>query len=755
MATQPTNLPVPSETARDLKFNAGKIDEFVTSSGWTYTDRFGNKHYTIEGINYLAQQVMNSFGYVTLTDVSFTTGATITKPNEVLFNEANNEYYKWTSSFASGPKVVPANSTPESTGGIGAGKWLSVGDSTLRSDLSSGGKASLVGYLDGTVADELGRSRKRNGNLIYAADYLPDSYTAGDDLSAQMLEVAAAVNAVPNTERNGSPVTLEFPSGWFKHSSTLLFTRPVVLTSTGDTKLEFIGNGNQIKFGPDGITFNGDGGGIDHRLHVTYGFIGSGVFTFTGDLSADGIVFNEYVTNPRILGLRFIDYGSESYYQVKLWGHCWDITVDNIRHSYTKSKAVNWLSANGKMKDGTVDYGNSRLHIGSDVYLHIEGTISGGVCVDVGGVDYKFDGVAQGWKITHQLGSFASNPIINGYHETIYPECEALITYGGTTDDNVVREDHYFDGGVIGATSIYWNAHNISGPEGYPATNCVFMKPGRNDVVLRNTTLNNVNMASYDNTRVLVSTNLVSGLPSYGNMYGYIGFPSIMLHEQNALVQPWVPKSNLENLVINGSGRLSRLGSSFTFNSTATRARVFDFWEYSSSGSAICSFYRSLLSNDTQFTHAGASIGIVIPTANSDAKSLHSVIDSDVFKAQGKELTLSFMAVNGTPSVITKLSVNLVLVYSLSEGVQRVYSFGMFDIGPSWGLKKFTINIPFEGLISTDEAIAYLSFEIPSNQTANIEIANVNLTNGNVAVQGVEERKTWEILSQSLAYYGS
>lgn len=155
MATTPTNLPVPSESPRDLKFNAGKIDEFVTSSGWTYTDRFGNKHYTIEGINYLAQQVMNSFGYVTLTGVSFTTGATITKPDEVLFNEANNEYYKWTGSFSSGPKVVPANSTPESTGGIGAGAWLSVGDSTLRTDLATGGKAALVGYGDTTVEGAL------------------------------------------------------------------------------------------------------------------------------------------------------------------------------------------------------------------------------------------------------------------------------------------------------------------------------------------------------------------------------------------------------------------------------------------------------------------------------------------------------------------------------------------------------------------------------------------------------------------------
>lgn len=52
---------------------------------------------------------MNAFGYVTLSGVTFTTGATVSTPNEVLFNPADNSYYKWTGSFASGPKVVPEN----------------------------------------------------------------------------------------------------------------------------------------------------------------------------------------------------------------------------------------------------------------------------------------------------------------------------------------------------------------------------------------------------------------------------------------------------------------------------------------------------------------------------------------------------------------------------------------------------------------------------------------------------------------------
>lgn len=151
MATQPTQDAVPSESPRDLKFNAGKIDEFVTSQGWTYTDRFGQKHYTIEGINYLSQQAMAAYGYVILTGKTFTTGATINNPNEVLLNTADGEYYKWTGSFASGPKVVPANSTPASTGGIAPGAWIGVGDASLRAALAAVSGAGLVGVSVGSV----------------------------------------------------------------------------------------------------------------------------------------------------------------------------------------------------------------------------------------------------------------------------------------------------------------------------------------------------------------------------------------------------------------------------------------------------------------------------------------------------------------------------------------------------------------------------------------------------------------------------
>lgn len=130
MATTPTNKPIPSEDPRDLKFNAGKIDEVVSGDNHYYTDRFGVRRFTIAGFQYTAEEAIRNYGYITMD--SFEDGATLTLLNQVLRHEATGEYYRWDGSF---PKTVPAGSTPETAGGIGLGAWVGVGDASLRSDL--------------------------------------------------------------------------------------------------------------------------------------------------------------------------------------------------------------------------------------------------------------------------------------------------------------------------------------------------------------------------------------------------------------------------------------------------------------------------------------------------------------------------------------------------------------------------------------------------------------------------------------------
>lgn len=132
MTTTPTQEPVASESPRDLKYNAGKIDEFVTSLALKYADRFGGEHYTIEGLRWLAQQAIAQYGWIPVG--TFQAGSTITLPNQILKDTTDGEYYRWDGAL---PKIVAAGSTPASAGGTGTGAWLSIGDATLRAWVNS------------------------------------------------------------------------------------------------------------------------------------------------------------------------------------------------------------------------------------------------------------------------------------------------------------------------------------------------------------------------------------------------------------------------------------------------------------------------------------------------------------------------------------------------------------------------------------------------------------------------------------------
>lgn len=150
MATTPTNKPIPSEDPRDLKFNAGKLDEVVTSKTHYYTDRFGVRRWTIAGFQYTAKEAIRNYGYITMD--SFEDGATLTLPNQVLRYEATGEYYRWDGEF---PKTVSAGSTPEASGGVGIGAWVSVGDASLRSSLATSDGGTFIRIGDKTLDESL------------------------------------------------------------------------------------------------------------------------------------------------------------------------------------------------------------------------------------------------------------------------------------------------------------------------------------------------------------------------------------------------------------------------------------------------------------------------------------------------------------------------------------------------------------------------------------------------------------------------
>lgn len=73
---------------------------------------------------------------------TFLNGATLESERDFIWDDNSKSWYYWTGTFS---KEVPAASTPESTGGIGAGAWLSIGDASLRWMLSQNDGAVLVG----------------------------------------------------------------------------------------------------------------------------------------------------------------------------------------------------------------------------------------------------------------------------------------------------------------------------------------------------------------------------------------------------------------------------------------------------------------------------------------------------------------------------------------------------------------------------------------------------------------------------------
>lgn len=73
-----------------------------------------------------------------LVDGSFEAGGTLVNANDVLLQESTGAAYSWSGVIPIDGKIIPAGSTPLTTGGIGVDAWVDRTDDTLRSDLTKG-----------------------------------------------------------------------------------------------------------------------------------------------------------------------------------------------------------------------------------------------------------------------------------------------------------------------------------------------------------------------------------------------------------------------------------------------------------------------------------------------------------------------------------------------------------------------------------------------------------------------------------------
>lgn len=161
----PLNDPVPSTAADVLERNAQDFDRFVVGFANTFVTRLGVEKPTVTGIiNKIESDGAAAINALRVVNAgSFEDGATLTARNEVLYYLAEQTYYRWDGAL---PKTVAASSTPSSTGGIGAGAWVSVGDAALRSEIAQPESSVMVGGITAKrIGDNLSELGVRNAKF--------------------------------------------------------------------------------------------------------------------------------------------------------------------------------------------------------------------------------------------------------------------------------------------------------------------------------------------------------------------------------------------------------------------------------------------------------------------------------------------------------------------------------------------------------------------------------------------------------------
>lgn len=137
--------------------------------------------------------ILSDLGY-RVASFTFITGGTLSVGDTdvaVLWpvsSGGDGNYYLWKGSY---PKVVPANSTPSSSGGISDSGWMPVGDITLRSDLASSAAGKGRNLVYDAASESALNSVKTKTDTFTTPESFSSLVTSGD--------WTAAINAAFNT----------------------------------------------------------------------------------------------------------------------------------------------------------------------------------------------------------------------------------------------------------------------------------------------------------------------------------------------------------------------------------------------------------------------------------------------------------------------------------------------------------------------------------------------------------------------------
>lgn len=377
--------------------------------------------------------------YVTLPG-SFDTGVTVNTKNElVVFTDGK---YRWDGTL---PKEVSAGSTPKTSGGVGLGAWVSVGDASLRTNLSSNGGFGLIGTpYGGTLSD----------TIKYGT---PEMY-----LSVSSDVTAAIQNAMDNhdtIDMSGRDWTIERPIGL--HDGNSLDLRSANIISN-------VGAGNHIFVAEDaiqnGINVIAGGGVISGTAKSVFYFQGS---TLTPSASAD------YARNIRISGVYCSSDNIDHF--IYMYGAVRQVFLNNC-YAYVKGG----MYAEGKIVE---IYSNNCMWYGSgsatasDARLTVKAINPGYVPEGFHFTENLFDGTGYSWNVTDMYvmtvsggyiggdGLFGQPIALNHFINITGSECKGSIIFSPTSANDYranIQPAIMHSKGVSGSVIIGDNANGIN-----------------------------------------------------------------------------------------------------------------------------------------------------------------------------------------------------------------------------------------------------------------------------------------------------
>ena len=115
---------------------------------------------------------------------SFLLGATTTTTDDVVFYETDGKYYGWSGTL---PKIIPAGSTPATSGGVGDLLWVDRTDLMLRSDIN------IVQKRFACVADMVADTTLTVGKIVETIGYQAQSSEGGAEY-----EIVESSSGVPD-----------------------------------------------------------------------------------------------------------------------------------------------------------------------------------------------------------------------------------------------------------------------------------------------------------------------------------------------------------------------------------------------------------------------------------------------------------------------------------------------------------------------------------------------------------------------------